>query len=206
MLNQAATVRTGRKWKVDGALQEHANIVPKGGKRQANLKHILSSCRVSLTDGRFQWRHDQVLAQLTDGLEKEKKRKGTTTKVPASLAFLGPGRRQASRTEGQGLWVRQMTGKWVLTLAGKSSLQWRLPSLTSDKTFCSGYKPQSRLPWWSWRSPGRKGSRKHMITNWENISPTSLRASRSGGELRIYQWTSVAGAFLVNHSQGHWKC
>lgn len=46
-------------------------------KRPANLEHILSSCRAGLTEGRFRWRHDQVLAQLADGLEKERKRKGT---------------------------------------------------------------------------------------------------------------------------------
>ena len=42
-------------------------------RRPANLEHILSSCRVGLTEGRFRWRHDQVLARLADGLEKERK-------------------------------------------------------------------------------------------------------------------------------------
>lgn len=32
--------------------------------RPANLEHILSSCRASLTEGEFRWSHDQVLAQL----------------------------------------------------------------------------------------------------------------------------------------------
>lgn len=44
-------------------------------KRTANLEHILSSCRASPMEGKFRWCHDQVLAQLADGVEKERKRK-----------------------------------------------------------------------------------------------------------------------------------
>lgn len=60
--------------------------------KPANLEHILSSCQVRLTDGRFRWHHDQVLAQLVDGLEKERKRMtfNTQAKGPRFIAFLGP--------------------------------------------------------------------------------------------------------------------
>ncbi|KAJ8017190.1 hypothetical protein DPEC_G00015180 [Dallia pectoralis] len=70
-------------------------------KRPASLEHILSSCRAGLTEGRFRWRHDQVLAQLADGLEKERKRKRTKAqdKGPVSFASSGLGRRLERSTD-----------------------------------------------------------------------------------------------------------
>lgn len=43
--------------------------------------------------GRFRWHHDQVLAQVADGLEKERKRKRTQAqyKGPCFIGFLRPG-------------------------------------------------------------------------------------------------------------------
>ena len=43
--------------------------------KPANLEHVLSSCRIALTDGRYTWRHDQVLKALAHGLEKERGKK-----------------------------------------------------------------------------------------------------------------------------------
>ncbi|KAG1953648.1 hypothetical protein F2P79_009189 [Pimephales promelas] len=62
-------------------------------KRPVNLEHILSSCRAGLTEGRFRWRHDQVLAQLAEGLEKERKRKRSKAqdRGPRFICFLRPG-------------------------------------------------------------------------------------------------------------------
>ena len=40
-----------------------------------NLEHILSSCQVALTQGRYTWRHNQVLKVLAHVLETERKRK-----------------------------------------------------------------------------------------------------------------------------------
>ena len=44
--------------------------------RPANLEHILSSCSVSLTDGRYTWRHDKVLSVLADTLERARTKQG----------------------------------------------------------------------------------------------------------------------------------
>ena len=38
----------------------------------ANLRHILSGCKVSLTQGRYTWRHNQVLRQLAGVLEERR--------------------------------------------------------------------------------------------------------------------------------------
>ena len=46
------------------------------GKR-GSLEHVLSSCQVALTEGRYRWRHDQVLATLADKLDLERLRKRT---------------------------------------------------------------------------------------------------------------------------------
>ncbi|XP_060071428.1 uncharacterized protein LOC132551319 [Ylistrum balloti] len=42
---------------------------------RGTIAHILSGCRVALQQGRYRWRHDQVLAALADILEKERRHK-----------------------------------------------------------------------------------------------------------------------------------
>merc|ERR1712074_40075 len=49
-------------------LKEDPNCVLCG--RKGTLEHILSSCIVSLSQGRYRWRHDTVLRQLAHCLEK----------------------------------------------------------------------------------------------------------------------------------------
>ena len=40
--------------------------------RIGTLEHILSSCSVALSQGRYRWRHDSVLRQLAHYLEQER--------------------------------------------------------------------------------------------------------------------------------------
>ncbi|XP_052224708.1 uncharacterized protein LOC127840340 [Dreissena polymorpha] len=42
--------------------------------RVGTLEHVLSSCSTALTQGRYRWRHDLVLRELADWLEKERKK------------------------------------------------------------------------------------------------------------------------------------
>ncbi|RXN10684.1 hypothetical protein ROHU_028636 [Labeo rohita] len=42
---------------------------PLCGNIKASIQHILSRCKVALTQGSFRWRHDQVLAKLAEVLE-----------------------------------------------------------------------------------------------------------------------------------------
>ena len=37
--------------------------------RQQTLSHVLSDCPVSLEQGRYTWRHDQILSIIKDGLK-----------------------------------------------------------------------------------------------------------------------------------------
>ncbi len=48
----------------------------------SHLAHILSGCKISLTQGWYRWRHDKVLLSLANTLERErcKKRLGGTGK------------------------------------------------------------------------------------------------------------------------------
>ena len=41
--------------------------------KRGTLDHILSSCGVALSQGRYTWRHDQILKVLADALDQEKK-------------------------------------------------------------------------------------------------------------------------------------
>ena len=41
--------------------------------RPANLEHVLSSCRVALKDGRYTWRHDQVLKVIAGAIDVARK-------------------------------------------------------------------------------------------------------------------------------------
>ena len=45
-----------------------------------NIKHILSRCRVALSQGRYKWRHDQMLEEVAKGVEEQ--RKVSLTKPP----------------------------------------------------------------------------------------------------------------------------
>ncbi|XP_052238637.1 uncharacterized protein LOC127849934 [Dreissena polymorpha] len=42
--------------------------------RVGTLKHVLSSCTTALTQGKYRWRHDLVLRELADWLEKERQK------------------------------------------------------------------------------------------------------------------------------------
>ncbi|KAH3848448.1 hypothetical protein DPMN_090812 [Dreissena polymorpha] len=44
------------------------------------MEHILSSCQTLLTKGRYRWRHDAVLTELADVLERERRKKRTAKK------------------------------------------------------------------------------------------------------------------------------
>jgi len=54
-------------------LREHTSCHLCGGR--GTTAHILSGCKTALQQGRYRWRHDQVLAVLADSLEKERKKR-----------------------------------------------------------------------------------------------------------------------------------
>ena len=79
---------------------------------RATLDHILSSCREALSQGRYRWRHDQVLREVADILEKERKKPRAKPRrhinfVPAGTVKEVPKGRQPS--------ILDSTNDWELT-------------------------------------------------------------------------------------------
>ena len=58
-----------------------------------SLNHILTACKTALTQGRYRWRHDQVLRQLADLLdtERRKKKRATPRTGPTDIHFVREG-------------------------------------------------------------------------------------------------------------------
>ncbi|XP_078583820.1 uncharacterized protein LOC144866333 [Branchiostoma floridae x Branchiostoma japonicum] len=62
---------------------------------RGTMAHILSGCKVALTQGRYRWRHDKVLAVLASILEKErKKNQQPHRKTAASITFVREGEKR----------------------------------------------------------------------------------------------------------------
>jgi hypothetical protein len=59
--------------------------------QRGTLEHILSSCKTALTQGRYRWRHDNVLRTLADILEKEKKKKRPKCTGFTAISFVREG-------------------------------------------------------------------------------------------------------------------
>ena len=62
--------------------------------RRDTLDHILSSCNVALTQGRYTWMHNHVLREMADTLEHERKKKITRIKPETNpIAFVKEGQK-----------------------------------------------------------------------------------------------------------------
>ncbi len=65
---------------------------PLCNKANAGLQHILSGCNVALTQGRFRWRHNQVLRKLAELLERCRVRANSSpVTLHPNVPFLRPG-------------------------------------------------------------------------------------------------------------------
>lgn len=80
--------------------------------RPANLEHILSSCRVALKDGRYTWRHDQVLRVIAGALEVARKQ---DRQVQGKLRFINFCRAGDKRTTSrQDHGILSTAGDWKM--------------------------------------------------------------------------------------------
>ncbi len=59
------------------------------------MVHILSGCKIALTQGRYRWRHDKVLAVLADILQQERRKKqpAKARPLPSTIVFVKEGQR-----------------------------------------------------------------------------------------------------------------
>ena len=95
--------------------------------KPANLFHILSYCPTALTDGRYTWRHNQVLAQIAHHLALAIKRsKPSKKQKTVFINFIKEG--QSNRTTETGLLA--LTDDWELLVDLKPQLVFP-PEITS---------------------------------------------------------------------------
>lgn len=52
---------------------------------RGTMAHILAGCKTALSQGRYRWRHDKVLCELADILERERQKKRQNSTRPASF-------------------------------------------------------------------------------------------------------------------------
>lgn len=73
--------------------------------KPASLEHVLSSCQASLADGKFRWRHDQILADLATGLEEERRKTHNITRMiaPHMIRFVRAGESSRATSSGSGI-------------------------------------------------------------------------------------------------------
>ncbi|XP_069134670.1 uncharacterized protein [Argopecten irradians] len=57
-------------------------------RKPANLAHVLTSCQVALSDGRYTWRHDQVLKEVAASLDRARRKKRMISKGPKFVTFV----------------------------------------------------------------------------------------------------------------------
>ncbi|XP_069139210.1 uncharacterized protein [Argopecten irradians] len=83
--------------------------------QRGTLQHILTSCQVALSQGRYTWRHNQVLRELADVLEKERKsgRSSQPRSKHTQIRFVREGETRTSRSERSSGIIGQ-AGDWRL--------------------------------------------------------------------------------------------
>ena len=91
----------------------------------ASLKHILSGCRISLSQGRYTWRHNQVLRSLAAGIEERRKQVNTGgfRKEKLVVQFVREGEKnrgaKSGRRQGGGRLVGASDWEMQVDLGGK---------------------------------------------------------------------------------------
>ncbi|XP_069125427.1 uncharacterized protein [Argopecten irradians] len=82
--------------------------------RVGSLEHILSSCEVALAQGRYTWRHDQVLRTLADTLERERTKAKGIQKGPTFIRFQKEGQTATTSTRKTNLGILGCAGDWEM--------------------------------------------------------------------------------------------
>ena len=58
---------------------------------RGTLQYVLSSCAIALSQGRYTWRHNNVLRELADVIEKQRREVRTLKKKPIQIQFVKEG-------------------------------------------------------------------------------------------------------------------
>lgn len=101
--------------------------------KPANLEHILSSCSVALSEGRYTWRHDQILSVLADSLEKARKRPPPKDKRLKFINFVRAGEREKTGSTGEGRGLLGTAGDWQMRADLKTRMQFPTEVASTNK-------------------------------------------------------------------------
>ncbi|XP_033750531.1 uncharacterized protein LOC117334822 [Pecten maximus] len=92
------------------------------GKR-GTLDHVLTSCQTALTQGRYTWRHNEVLRELADILERERKAQRKVKKKMVTIRFVKEGQSVPVQGTNKKSGLLEMADDWTMEvdLHGRSS-------------------------------------------------------------------------------------
>lgn len=85
------------------------------------MAHILSGCKIALSQGRYRWRHDKVLMTLADILEQERIKKHPSRGRTAhnTISFVKAGQKPTAHGEGRQSLLHSAPGWEMVTDLGK---------------------------------------------------------------------------------------
>ncbi|XP_069114448.1 uncharacterized protein [Argopecten irradians] len=167
--------------------------------RPGNLALVLSGCNVALTQGRYRWRHDKVLRELADILERERIKKRKPAKGCTFINFVRGGLRgHTSSTVHQG-GILDGAQNWEMRV----DLDRRLGFPDIIQT---NLRPDILL----WSTQGKKMVMVELTVPWEERCEEAFerkKGSMKGGGFGSSQWRSDAEDFLhIQHGEclQHW--
>lgn len=171
--------------------------------KPTNLEHILWYCQVRLTDGRFTQRHDRVLAQLVNELEKEKRRMTINTQTKGLSQARGEGRQE-------GWWhndpwhSKGLQNERQLKFPEKVTITSLQPDIVLSFQAFKQVAPVELMvhckEWTEEANERKQGKYQSLALEGQQSG------RRVGGEPWTYRWKSVAGASQESPSGEQWKC
>lgn len=183
-----------------------------------SLKHILSSCRTALTQGRYRWRHDRVLRKLVEILEARRLEVNKASPVPSQgrIHFVRQGD-QVQSTISKAWSLLTPGAEWALMADLDQQLRFpreiTLTSLRPDIIFWSSHTKtvimvELTVPW-------EEGMEAAFERKKERYAELAIACSEAGWRAftfplevwcRGYIGTSVPGHQRHQTEEGHQGC
>ncbi|XP_059199347.1 uncharacterized protein LOC131979398 [Centropristis striata] len=94
--------------------------------KTGTLEHILSSCSKALGEGRYRWRHDQVLKTIAEAISKGIKGSRYTQATAKAIRFVSEGQRPGKTPQNGSTGLLSTARDWVMTVDLQKQL--KIPS------------------------------------------------------------------------------
>ena len=170
--------------------------------KTGSMEHILSSCTTSLTQGRYRWRHESALQELTDKLERERTKKRTRQK-PRMIQFVKEGQKVSKQSQPTNS-ILDESDKWEMSVDLKQKLvSWTLSRQHWGLSLLSGLTKTSVWLWFNLLCLRNLVVRKLMKRRKPNILIGKNSANRRDSECGSFWWKLVPEGSQHNHC---WKC